>query len=194
MFSETDRKVLQVILVVGVVAVLGLFYYVWATANPEKKRLDAAIAEHTTETKAKETELSNLKNWQEQADEISAIVRNLEQKIQRLPKTRGPREFFRILRQCVRITNLSDIKVGRLKRVPMGAYEEIPYMITCRARYHDLGQFLALIEQHREQIMRIKTLDISNDLKRPSRHPITLSVATFVFTEPLPQTKEVASK
>jgi len=194
MFSEMDKKVLQVILVVGVVAVLGLFYHVWAKVNPEVKRRDAAIRANTAEIKRKKEELDDLKAWRARAAEIGVIVQSLEEKIARLPRTRSAREFFRILRECVRMTNLTDLKVQRLKEIPMGAYEEVPYLIVCRARYHDLGQFLALIEQHRSQIMRLKTLDISNDIKRPSRHPVTLRVATFVFTQPLPRTKEVASK
>ena len=66
-------------------------------------------------------------------------------------------------------------------------YAEIPYRIDCRARYHDLGQFLALVEQHKEQIMRVKNLDLSADAKNPSRHKVDIQVATFFFTRSIPR-------
>jgi hypothetical protein len=49
-----------------------------------------------------------------------------------------------------------------------------------------LGQFLTLIEQHPDQIIRVKTMRIGNDPNRPSRHPVRMAVATFVFTEKVP--------
>jgi len=192
MFSEADRKVLQTALIAGGIALLGLIYYIWASVNPEITQLDKAMSGYQEDLKKKHAELEQVKKWEARAGEIAAIVQQLEQKVQRVPKTAEPGEFFRLLRECVRRTNMTDIKIARLKNVPMGAYDEIPYTITCRARYHDLGQFLTLVEQHPQQIMRVKTLDVSNDAKRPSRHSVIVQLATFVFTQPFP--KEVASK
>jgi len=194
MLSENDKKVLQVVLVVGVVAFIGLFYYSWAVVKGRMKNLDKTIKTAEETVRQKQQELSDMKKWQKRSAEIEGLITELQKKVSRLPSTVEAREFFSILRECVRMTNLTNIKIARVKSVSMGMYEEIPYAITCRARYHDLGQFLALVEQHRKQIMRIKTLDISNDPKRPSRHPVTMKIATFVFTKPLPKTKEVASK
>jgi Tfp pilus assembly protein PilO len=191
MFNESDKKILQIVLVVGVVAGLGLFYYYWAMAKYQIKSLDDEITTLAEQKKKKSAELRELKQWAEREDEITQIVAQLEEKVQRLPKTPEARRFFSILRDCIRITNLSANKIARLKPEPMGAYSEIPYQISGSARYHDLGQFLMLVEQHREQIMRVKTLDVRNDMKRPSRHPLNLKVATFVFTQPLPQQESV---
>lgn len=194
MFSETDKKILQVVLVIGVVAVLGLFYYVWAVVNAEKRGLDKTIEAKQTEHRKASAELAELRKWEDKAGQIDKIVKQLEEKVKRLPRTVEARKFFSILRDCIRVTNLSVERIARIKLESMGAYSEIPYMISCRARYHDLGQFLMLVEQHREQIMRVKTLDVTNDPKRPSRHPVTLRVATFVFTQPVSNLKEVSGQ
>jgi Tfp pilus assembly protein PilO len=194
MFSESDKRTLQTAVVAGVVAMLGLFYYSWAFVNPDIGGTEKSIADLQEEIKRKEATLAELKKWEGRTNEIASIVQDLEAKVQRLPKTSEASDFLRILRDCVRRTNLSDIKIGRVRNVPMGAYEEIPYMITCRARYHDLGQFLTLVEQHPDQIMRLKTLSMASDLRRPSRLNVVVQVATFAFTESLPKTKEVASK
>jgi Tfp pilus assembly protein PilO len=194
MFSEADKKILQTALVGGVVAILGLFYYMWAVVNPEMASRDKDITSHTDLIKKKDAELAEIKRWEGRTAEIAAIIQQLDQKIKRLPGTSDASEFLRILRECVQITNLSDIRIGRVKNVPMGAYDEIPFMVTCRARYHDLGQFLTLVEQHPQRIMRVKTLNVTSDLARPSRHTAIVQVATFVFNESVPRAKEVASK
>jgi len=193
-FTDADKRVLQTALVAGVVALLGLFYYVWAIVNPEIKQLKSAVMTEEADIKVREAELAELKRWEGRAGEIAMIVKELNQKVQRVPKTSDPSEFLRILQECIRRTNLSDLKIVRLKNVPMGAYEEIPYTITCRARYHDLGQFLTLVEQNPQQVMRVKTLDVRNDLKRPSRHNVIVQLATFVFVESALQDKEVAAQ
>jgi len=193
MFSENDKKILQTTLVAGVVAVLALTYYVWAFVNPDLGNLRTEIATLKEQKTKKQGILAELKKWEGRTGEIATIIQDLDQKVQRLPRSADTSKFLEILRECVRRTNLSDIKIGRLKSVPMGAYQEIPYMVTCRARYHDLGQFLTLVEQNPQQIMRVKTLTVSNDKNRPSRHTVVVQVATFVFTEPIPK-KEVVSK
>jgi len=187
MLSKADKKILQAVLVGAAVIIIGLVYYTMAFVNAEITGKDADIKANDALLKKHQDELTELKAWAGRSNEINAIINELLQKVQRLPRSVEASDFFRILRDCVHRTNLSEIKVAKLKSINMGAYEEIPYMITCRARYHDLGQFLTLVEQNAQQIMRVKTLDLFSDLKRPSRHRVSLQVATFVFTEPLPK-------
>jgi len=190
--SDTDKKTLQTTLIGGVVVLLGLLYYVWAVVNPQVAGYDKSIRDLNDQMEVKQEELKDVKKWEERKGEITAIVQQLGEKVKRLPQTTDPSEFLRILRECVQLTNLTDIRIDRPKPILMGAYDELPYMITCRARYHDLGQFLTLIEQHPQQILRVKTFEISNDAKRPSRHRVTLQLATFVFA--VSKSQEVASK
>ncbi|MCX8036522.1 MAG: type 4a pilus biogenesis protein PilO [Candidatus Sumerlaeia bacterium] len=188
MFSKQDKKILQAALVGGGIAVVGLIYYVMVYVSKEVASYEKAIKTSNDTYKKKQAELDDLRRWEQRKEEINALVNDLMEKVKRLPRSVEASDFFRILRDCVHRTNLSEIKVGRLKTVDMGAYNEIPYMVSCRARYHDLGQFLALIEQHSQQIMRIKTMDVYVDMKkRPSRHHVNLQIATFVFTEPVPR-------
>jgi Tfp pilus assembly protein PilO len=186
MFTETDKKVLQVVLVFAVFAILGLFYYVWAFANPQLERLQKMEKKQAAAIKTRTAQLTELKRWEGKREDIRKIVDQLKERLRRLPQLVETFRFVNIIRQCMGKTNLSDMNIGRMKKVPMGAYEEMPYLINCRARYHDLGQFLTLIEQHPEQIIRVKRLTISNDANRPSRHPVRVTVATFVFTEKVP--------
>lgn len=196
MFSETDKKVLQVGLVAAVIVGLALLYYVWAVVKYKVSGYEKTINTTQAQITQKQAELDNLNDWKARENEIRGYIERLRKEVDRLPTKPEAREFFGILQSSLSMTNLSENQIIRQKNVPMGAYEEIPYQIVCRARYHDLGQFLALVEQHKLQIMRIKTLDILNDLRRPSQHQVTLRVATFIFTEPVPQMdrKEVASK
>jgi Tfp pilus assembly protein PilO len=191
MFSDKDKKMLQMIAVFAVVAVAGLFFYQRST-RAQAGAIDAKIATFTELQKSKSKELEELRLIMDRSAEIGQMMTAIEEKRKRLPQTAEAREFYNIIRECIQITNLSELRIAPVAPVPMGLYEEVPYYITCRARFHELGQFLMLVEQHGKQIMRIKTLDIGNDLKRPSRHPVLVRLATFVF---LPTAdKEVAQK
>jgi Tfp pilus assembly protein PilO len=188
MFSQRDKKTLQLVGVVAVVAIVGLFFYQRQTKG-EVAKMTTQITSLNEQFNAKKKELDELRIVLSRKDQITNMIAQIQEKRLRLPQTPEAREFYSILRECIQITNLSDIKIAPVEPVPMGLYEELPYVITCRARYHELGQFLMLVEQHSKQIMRIKTIDITNDLARPSRHPVTLRLATFCF---LPGPKEVA--
>ena len=198
MWSEADKRILRPVLIGGAVILAALLYYSWVK-NDEATSMDARIKGLEEQKKAKQLEMEEIKKWESRSAEIEDIVKDLQEKVKRLPRTVEASDFFRILRDCVLMTNLTDISVGRVKRANMGAYEEIPYLIDCRARYHELGQFLALVEQHSQQIMRVRKLDVLEDINRPSRHRVTIEIATFVFTEqippaPVPPAPEVAAK
>ena len=194
MLSETDKKILQVVLVVGLFSVVGLFYYSFGVVKDRVKRLNERINTTEKQIKEKETYVQDLREWQNRQADIQGLIQALNEEIKRLPTSIDERNFFQILAECIAKANLSDVKVTRPigrgrkgKQLDLGAYVERPYRIYCKARYHDLGQFLMLIEQHRERIMRLKTLDVSNNPKRPSRHPVNMQVATYVFTRPIPE-------
>lgn len=196
MFSEQDKKVLQVILVIAVIAGLGLFYYSWAVVKYEVRRLDSDIKKYQQDKKTKQTQLRELKKWEGREAVIEQMAAELKRRVQRLPTSPEAREFYAILRQCIGMANLSEItKIVRTKGTDLGSdVAEIPYQITCRAGYHDLGKFLELVEQHPKQIIRLKSLDVQTDLKRPTQHKVSLEVATFVFTRPVPKAKKGATR
>jgi Tfp pilus assembly protein PilO len=60
-------------------------------------------------------------------------------------------------------------------------YTEIPYTVEAHGRYHELGQFLTLIEQNPQRFMRVKSFKLGTNLLRPSIHPIKMEITTFMF-------------
>ena len=186
MFSDKDKKSLQLLLIFGVVAALGLFLYVRNVVKPELLALQDSTTKGQQALKEKRAELSELKRWEGREAEIQGTMTKLREKMMRLPTRIDSRQFVGILRDCILQASLSDIAVMQIKPTDMGLYQEVPYEIKCRAKYHDLGQFLMLAEQHAKQIMRVKTMDITNDMKRPSRHPVTLRLSTYVINKPVP--------
>jgi Tfp pilus assembly protein PilO len=62
-------------------------------------------------------------------------------------------------------------------------YTEIPYTIEAHGRYHEIGQFLTLIEQNPQRFMRLRNFTAENNLERPSIHPVQMEISTFMFNQ-----------
>lgn len=191
MFSDRDRYVLRNFLVLAVVATAAVGYYSWSVASTERQSRQKNIESLSEEVKAKEKMLVEIKKFIQDRDKIEVLVRQLAEKAKRLPWTVGAIEFYTVVGDCVRRTNISDMFITVRPPVVRGHFTEFPYQISCKARYHELGQFLTLIEQHSKQIIRIKSLEITNDLRRPSRHPVKMEMATFRFNQAIPSLTEI---
>lgn len=180
-FSELDKKVLQIGILIAVVIGVILFYYMWAIQRPLIKRHNKE--REKLENKAKQlkkqyTEMLRLVN---QEDKLKQEVALLEEAARRLPRSRDRFNFFVELSDILQLTGVRYSKIVPKKEIVKAFYTEIPYEIVCLARYHEFGQFLNMIEQNPRRFMRVKTFNIRNDKKRPSLHPITVGVATFMF-------------
>ncbi|RMH29774.1 MAG: hypothetical protein D6691_02160, partial [Candidatus Hydrogenedentota bacterium] len=91
--------------------------------------------------------------------------------------------FFQALSKVLQVTRVDYTELEPLKEVSRSAYVEIPYRIKGTARYHDFGHFLNLIEDNPDRFMRVRTFTIENRDDRPSVHPVTIELATFMFVK-----------
>jgi Tfp pilus assembly protein PilO len=101
----------------------------------------------------------------------------------KLPSTVAPEEFFKAFEKILKTTRLSYSELKPLPLLERAIYTEIPYQLVGNGRYHDFGQFLNLVEENPDRLMRIKTFVIENDDSRPSLHPIKVQLATFKFNK-----------
>jgi len=62
------------------------------------------------------------------------------------------------------------------------AYEEIPITITAQAGYHELGRFLASLENS-DRFMKVTDIQIKADKASPKKHDVELLVVTYVLLE-----------
>ena len=119
-----------------------------------------------------------------QHSQPSHELRQMIQKvIQRLPSRPDAPGFLVALVSILRQTGIIQRSVTPEETVNRTQYTEIPYEIDAFGRYHELGQFLTLVEQNPARFMRVKAMRVSNNLARPSIHPIELQISTFMFNQ-----------
>ncbi len=159
----------------------GIATYWWKFTKPE-----IAAAETTLATIDKE--IGDLNRQVTEMDEAAANVEKLKEKQRllaevaaKLPSTVAPQEFYRALEEILKITRMSYTELSQLPLLERAIYTEIPYQIVGSGRYHDFGQFLNLVEENPNRLMRVKTFVIENDDARPSVHPVKVQLATFKF-------------
>ncbi len=181
--NEGDKKVLTYGIFLAVVIVAALLYYNWAIVVPQKKANEQKrekLAKELKDLKRQYTEMLALVN---QRDKVKKELAILEEAAKRLPRSLDRFNFFVELSDILQLTGVKYSKITPQKINVKAFYTEIPYVISCLARYHEYGQFLNMIEQNPRRFMRVSSFTINNDQKRPSIHPITVSVSTFMFNK-----------
>ena len=67
------------------------------------------------------------------------------------------------------------------QREPSGqVYKEIPILINARSGYHELGNFLAGLE-NADRFMKVADIDIKSNKTAPARHDVSLLVLTYTL-------------
>jgi len=61
-------------------------------------------------------------------------------------------------------------------------YKEIPIMVTAKAGYHEVGRFIASLENS-DRFMKVVDIQIKADRALPRKHDVELLVVTYVLLE-----------
>ncbi len=183
-FSDEQKKILIGVVVVGVLAFGAVGYY-WYFFGKTAVADDKAAAEKAvTEKNDIVAKLDKIEKFKKDtAGKYEEMEENLRKVEMRLPQSRQAIEFFGTLNDILNNTGVSNERLAadRIVQQPGNSYAEIPYSIKAVGRFHELGQFLNLVEQNPRRFMRVKTLNIGNDSKQPSNHPVEVKIATFKF-------------
>lgn len=170
-------------LILGVVLFGGLAAYWYQMVKPDiessKKKvtqLNDEIGKLTEQIKEMDVAAANVEKLKEKQKLLAEVAA-------KLPSSIAPEEFFKAFEQILSTTRISYTELKPLPVLERAIYTEIPYQLSGAGRYHDFGQFLNLVEENPNRLMRIKTFIIENDDSRPSIHPLNLQLATFKFNK-----------
>jgi len=169
--------ILAAVLFVGV----GAYWYQFA--KPEVAAAETTVAKLDGEIKDLQQQVREMDLAAENIEKLKEKQRLLEEVAAKLPSTVAAPEFYKALEEILQITRLSYSELSQQPLLERTIYTEIPYQIVGRGRYHDFGQFLNLVEENPNRLMRIKTFVIENDDTRPSVHPLKVQLATFKFNK-----------
>lgn len=184
MMTEQQKQVLLAGLIFAVLLLFLVGYFYFISVRPAIAKNEAEIKKATTELATKRTELQSINRLLENDDLLADLMETVEASKKRLPETDEPLEFLRLLRESLQRTGASQSKVARANKVDRALYTEIPYNVTGLARFHEFGQFINLVECNPERFMRVSTFTLANNQNRPSIHPMTIAITTFIFTGP----------
>lgn len=169
--------------ILAVVLLIGVGFYWYQFANPEIKSADKRIVALDKEIKDLNNQMREMLDAERHLEQLKEKQELLEEVAAKLPSTVAPQEFYRAFEEILKVTRISYSELTQLPLLERQVYTEIPYQIVGRGRYHDFGQFLNLVEENPNRLMRIKTFVIENDDAHPSVHPIKVQLATFKFNK-----------
>lgn len=162
-------------------AAVGAYWY--SFTKPEIDQANKTIEAANNEIGELNKQLKEMEIAATRMEDMKEKMRLLEEVAAKLPSTVAPQEFYRAMEDILKVTRFSYSELSQMPLLTRTIYTEIPYQIVGRARYHDFGQFLNLIEENPSRLMRVKTFLIENDDSRPSVHPIKVQLATFKFNQ-----------
>ncbi|MGI8907819.1 MAG: type 4a pilus biogenesis protein PilO [Candidatus Sumerlaeaceae bacterium] len=157
-------------------------YYI----QPEMKRNYDLVAKIDVEIKDLNRRLAEMDEAEKNMELLKQKQEYLRQIAAKLPSSIAPQEFYNAMIEILQTTRVDYSALAQLKLEERQVYTEIPYMISGKGRYHDFGQFLNMVEENPVRLMRVKKFTVENDDRRPSIHPITVELATFMFNKRTP--------
>jgi Tfp pilus assembly protein PilO len=179
--DEQAKKSMTVGIFIALMLAAGFAYYHYIWLKPYYQNYENKKKSLNTEIKTLNAELREILDLEKQKDKIAEMQRVVNEAAKRLPNTPDAAGFYQELIRVLRITGVFAMRVEPGKKRSEVMYTEIPYSIACQCRYHEFGQFLNLIEDNQSRFMRVNSFTIKNNNDRPSIHPISVNISTFMF-------------
>ncbi len=184
--SDKNRQLVTVIVLLGVLLTAGSVYFYFMMAKPAIESAEKSTEATKKKIADMEAEKAKIKAFLADRSKIEELAKTVDRAKQRLPNNTQEAEeqgFYKIVEDSLRRTGASMSRLAPKEPINRNLYFEIPYEIKGAARYHEFGQLLNVIECNPARLMRVSTFAIKNDAKRPSIHPIDLTVKTYTFND-----------
>jgi type IV pilus assembly protein PilO len=181
--NDKQKTGLIVTTFVGVVCLILIGYFHLMIGREMIAGYDNEQRNKLKELKDLDRQLNQINKTIQEKDEIEKQAETVRKATRRLPSSPDAPGFLNALVSILGTTGIVQEEVKPDPTTPMSLYTEIPYTVKAQGHYHAFGQFLTPVEQNPDRFMRIKTLKISNNIERPSIHPIEMKIATFMFNE-----------
>jgi len=183
--DEQAKKNLSVGIFLAIVIMAGVGWWHFYILKPYYVRNETLKKTLKEEIKTLKDNLKEINEAEKNRPIVAEMRKVVEEASKRLPSSPDAPGFFQELIRILRITGVQARRVDPFERRGSALYTEIPYKIECNCRYHEFGQFLNLIEENQNRFMRVKSFSISDNENRPSIHPVTVNIATFMFNKAL---------
>jgi Tfp pilus assembly protein PilO len=182
-FSEKQKSQMMIIGFMGLAVIAVLAWYHLMFARPKVEELGRQSATVQRQIDQKNGELKEIQTLLAQRERLEERRRMIARVMRRLPSTPDAPGFLVSLVEVLRQTGIIQRLVKPEATRNRADYTEIPYAVSAFGRYHELGQFLTLVEQNPDRFMRLRQMRVTNTIARPSIHPVELEITTFMFNK-----------
>ena len=175
----------QTIALIGAVALITAVVYLNFILKPQVTGVAREIIEKNKLTR-------ELKGAQGDVGRIGSLRKDIEshnKKIERYEKILpAEQEIPTLLENLSDMARASNVKiVGITPSITKSentqsnkTYEEIPILISAKSGYHELGNFLAKLENS-DRFMKVVDIKIRSSAATPKRHDVDLLVLTYIL-------------
>ena len=179
--SEKDAVKASIFLAVILAAMIA--YYDFYILAEDIKRNTTQVEELKNQITERKERLYEMKQMVSNRVEVEQKQQILERIVKRLPKNEDDLGFYNAFGPVCQATHFEYTELSKMPPTTRTSYTEIPYRIIGKSRFHDFGQFLNMIEENPDRLMRVKGFTIDNQTQRPSIHPVTVEIASFTFSQ-----------
>jgi Tfp pilus assembly protein PilO len=169
--------------ILAIVLLGGAYFFYAYYIQPDIKATQDRIEKVQTEIRSLDARIREMDEAANNLEALKLKQEYLRQVAAKLPSSIGSQEFYNALIEILGTTRVDYSTLTQGALAERTVYTEIPYQIAGKGRFHDFGQFLNMVEENPIRLMRVKTFVVENDDRRPSVHPITVELATFMFNK-----------
>jgi len=184
--SEKEKQGLFTVVFLAVLVGAGVWWYEFQFGASKVKGWQEKTEELNGQVGELEGKARKYRRLLERKAEILSLEKTVRNAASRFPKQADAAQFHKILADTVGKTGVYPLSVTAVNRVPREYFVEYRYQIECLARYHDLGVFFNLIEEHPERFMRVRSFSLDHDSKlvsrRPSVHHAKVEVVCYTYS------------
>lgn len=179
--TPQERDGLKAGVILAVLLLAGASYYYFYFVKPQLEHDRQVCEKLKTETDELKKSLRDMEARSSDFKRMQDMQEYLSQIADKLPSSVDAPGFLTAMSKILEITRVDYSELAKQQEQVRSVYTEIPYHIVCRSRYHSFGQFLNMIEENPDRFMRVKSFVVENQDERPSIHPVTVDIATFMF-------------
>lgn len=180
---RTNQK--QTAMIIVIIALAAVFAYIHLAMRPQAAGI-ARVYRNITRVRA---DLKNAKLVIAKTDEMRKAIEAYDRKVGRYEKTLPTEHGLpTLLEDLSEMAKTSNMKISGI--VPLAgkepaarrgqAYQEIPISISARSGYHELGRFLANLENC-DRFMKVADISIKANKTSPKKHDVELLILTYVL-------------
>lgn len=186
-FKTNKQQTLIMTVLLGVLIVIVYFNFILI---PQVKRVITVIVK-TDKIRA---DVKNAKADIAKTDELKANMDAFKDKVESYEKMLpAEQEIPSLLENLSAMAKSSDVKILGItpavqseekakdkKAAKDTIYQETPILISARSGYHEVGKFLADLENS-DRFMKVADIEIRANKSSPKRHDVELLVLTYVL-------------